>query len=400
MKHLLRNMIGIFAVTLFVLLFYACEQDPQIKKYEYPMPEVSGMSPNIGYVSSQVVITGTNFGDRTEPVKVFFGSVLATKVLMCKNNRIVVEVPDGAASGDVTMQIWTNNVGVIGQYKVLPTPYVHSVVSDNLLGTGVAEEDDVVTITGENFGTDVNDIEVSFNGTSAKEIRLVDESTIEAVTPRDWVSGNVVITIRGYAMTGNALFNPNAKGDVTSVYLKNYKQPFAKANEESWENGEWWTPADWIQNAVSFNADSSTTVSGMQYKAAEGYTLAFQHGWNKNRYANGKMYQQVKLRPGTYRLEVTYAYTKVLDGNFVAAFIVKGTEENDIPDTDQVTTLDGTKGVYAPYKTSIADGASGQLVTASFNLEEETDVLIGFLTTMNSGDNSYFKITEVKLVLE
>ena len=109
MKHLLRNMIGIFAVTLFVLLFYACEQDPQIKKYEYPMPEVSGMSPNIGYVSSQVVITGTNFGDRTEPVKVFFGSVLATKVLMCKNNRIVVEVPDGAASGDVTMQIWTND---------------------------------------------------------------------------------------------------------------------------------------------------------------------------------------------------------------------------------------------------------------------------------------------------
>ena len=190
MKHLLRNMIGIFAVTLFVLLFYACEQDPQIKKYEYPMPEVSGMSPNIGYVSSQVVITGTNFGDRTEPVKVFFGSVLATKVLMCKNNRIVVEVPDGAASGDVTMQIWTNDVGVIGQYKVLPTPYVHSVVSDNPLGTGVAEEDDVVTITGENFGTDVNDIEVSFNGTSAKEIRLVDESTIEAVTPRNWVSGN------------------------------------------------------------------------------------------------------------------------------------------------------------------------------------------------------------------
>ena len=49
------------------------------------------------------------------------------------------------------------------------------------------------------FGTDVNDIEVSFNGTSAKEIRLVDESTIEAVTPRNWVSGNVVITIRGYA---------------------------------------------------------------------------------------------------------------------------------------------------------------------------------------------------------
>ena len=398
MKHLLRNMIGIFAVTLFVLLFYACEQDPQIKKYEYPMPEVSGMSPNIGYVSSQVVITGTNFGDRTEPVKVFFGSVLATKVLMCKNNRIVVEVPDGAASGDVTMQIWTNDVGVIGQYKVLPTPYVHSVVSDNPLGTGVAEEDDVVTITGENFGTDVNDIEVSFNGTSAKEIRLVDESTIEAVTPRNWVSGNVVITIRGYAMTGNALFNPNAKGDVTSVYLKNYKQPFAKASEESWKNGEWWTPADWIQNAVSFNADGSTTVSGMQYKSEEGLTLAFQNGWDKEAYTNGKMWQVATLRPGKYRLEVTYAYTLVVTdaGNFISVLIAKGDSESDIPN---VADLEQLNGVYVAYDKMGTANDSGTLVTPSFEVTETTDVVIGFLTSLAKG-NSYFKVTELKLILE
>ena len=398
MKHLLRNMIGIFAVTLFVLLFYACEQDPQIKKYEYPMPEVSGMSPNIGYVSSQVVITGTNFGDRTEPVKVFFGSVLATKVLMCKNNRIVVEVPDGAASGDVTMQIWTNDVGVIGQYKVLPTPYVHSVVSDNPLGTGVAEEDDVVTITGENFGTDVNDIEVSFNGTSAKEIRLVDESTIEAVTPRNWVSGNVVITIRGYAMTGNALFNPNAKGDVTSVYLKNYKQPFAKASEESWKNGEWWTPAVWNQNAASFNAKGNTTVSGMQYKSEEGLTLAFQNGWDKEAYTNGKMWQVATLRPGKYRLEVTYAYTLVVTdaGNFISVLIAKGDSESDIPN---VADLEQLNGVYVAYDKMGTANDSGTLVTPSFEVTETTDVVIGFLTSLAKG-NSYFKVTELKLILE
>ena len=398
MKHLLRNMIGIFAVTLFVLLFYACEQDPQIKKYEYPMPEVSGMSPNIGYVSSQVVITGTNFGDRTEPVKVFFGSVLATKVLMCKNNRIVVEVPDGAASGDVTMQIWTNDVGVIGQYKVLPTPYVHSVVSDNPLGTGVAEEDDVVTITGENFGTDVNDIEVSFNGTSAKEIRLVDESTIEAVTPRNWVSGNVVITIRGYAMTGNALFNPNAKGDVTSVYLKNYKQPFAKASEESWKNGEWWTPAVWNQNKASFNAKNNTTVTGMQYKAAEGFTLAFQNGWEKEAYTNGKMWQVATLRPGKYRLEVTYAYTLVVTdaGNFISVLIAKGDSESDIPN---VADLEQLNGVYVAYDKMGTANDSGTLVTPSFEVTETTDVVIGFLTSLAKG-NSYFKVTELKLILE
>ena len=70
-------------------------------------------------------------------------------------------------------------------------------------------------------------------------------------------------------------------GDVTVLYLQNYKQPFAKANDESWKNGEWWTPAVWNQNAASFNAKGNTTVSGMQYKSEEGLTLAFQNGWDK-----------------------------------------------------------------------------------------------------------------------
>ena len=399
MKFLFKYTFHLAILACVSALFSGCEQDPKYRVYDYPVPVVESIYPTDGYVTTQVVITGTDFGDRAEAVKVFFGEAQSNKVLDCKNNRLVVEVPETAVTGNLSLQIYNKKVENIGHYTVLPTPRVITVTSDSEDGEGVADTGDKVTITGEIFGTDPSDISVSFNGTPA-EFELVDESTIVATTPADYKTGNVTVTIHGYTMTGSAMFNPNSKGDVTVLYLQNYKQPFAKANDENWKNGEWWTPADWIQNAVSFNADGSTTVSGMQYKAAEGYTLAFQHGWNKKQYANGKMYQQVKLRPGTYRLEVTYAYTKVLDGNFVAAFIVKGTEENDIPDTDQVATLDGTKGVYASYKTSTVDGASGQLVTASFNLEGETDVLIGFLTTMNSGANSYFKITEVKLVLE
>ena len=399
MKFLFKYTFHLAILACVSALFSGCEQDPKYRVYDYPVPVVESIYPTDGYVTTQVVITGTDFGDRAEAVKVFFGEAQSNKVLDCKNNRLVVEVPETAVTGNLSLQIYNKKVENIGHYTVLPTPRVITVTSDSEDGEGVADTGDKVTITGENFGTDPSDISVSFNGTPA-EFELVDESTIVATTPADYKTGNVTVTIHGYTMTGSAMFNPNSKGDVTVLYLQNYKQPFAKANDENWKNGEWWTPAVWNQNAASFNAKGNTTVSGMQYKAAEGYTLAFQHGWNKKQYANGKMYQQVKLRPGTYRLEVTYAYTKVLDGNFVAAFIVKGTEENDIPDTDQVATLDGTKGVYASYKTSTVDGASGQLVTASFNLEGETDVLIGFLTTMNSGANSYFKITEVKLVLE
>ena len=99
-------------------------------------------------------------------------------------------------------------------------------------------------------------------------------------------------------MTGSAMFNPNSKGDVTVLYLQNYKQPFAKANDESWKNGEWWTPAVWNQNKASFNAKNNTTVTGMQYKAAEGFTLAFQNGWEKEAYTNGKIWQVATLSPG------------------------------------------------------------------------------------------------------
>ena len=58
---------------------------------------------------------------------------------MCKNNRIAVKVPENATSGEVTLQVWTNEVGTIGQYTVLPTPYVESMQSDNNAGTGIAE---------------------------------------------------------------------------------------------------------------------------------------------------------------------------------------------------------------------------------------------------------------------
>lgn len=69
MKKLLKNIGGILVLAAIGILFARCEQDPQLKKYVYPMPEVTGMTPNIGYVTSQVVITGTNFGNEAKAVK-------------------------------------------------------------------------------------------------------------------------------------------------------------------------------------------------------------------------------------------------------------------------------------------------------------------------------------------
>ena len=48
MKHLSKNILGLLILTTVIIWFTGCEQDPQLKKYVYPMPQVTGMSPNIG----------------------------------------------------------------------------------------------------------------------------------------------------------------------------------------------------------------------------------------------------------------------------------------------------------------------------------------------------------------
>ena len=387
MKHLLKNTFALHLLAMVTsMLIVGCEQDPQIKKYVYPMPEVSGMTPSIGYVTSQVVITGTNFGDRTESVKVLFGGVQATKVLMCKNNRIAVEVPENAVSGDVTLQVWTNEVGVIGQYTVLPTPHIQAVVSDNESGAGVAEPGDKVTILGENFGTDASLISVDFNGTPATDIALIDEKTIEATTPVGYASGNVTVTIRGYEMKGSALFNPTMKGDVTMVYLQNYKQPFATTG-----TGEWTDPNDWNQ--------SMKNPTGCRQEKNGVSWLVFQKGWGKTDLIDAKVWQTTQLRKGTYRMEISYTGTYVpnKDGNRVVALIVKGAAETSIP-TD-LSTITAQNGTYVAFNDWDKDGVEGIMKTPSFTLEEASDVVIGFLTTIKSS-NTYFKAADVKLILE
>lgn len=395
MKHLYKNAFGLLTLAMAILLLSACEQDPQLKKYEYPMPEVTGMTPNVGYVSSQVIITGTNFGDRTEPVKVFFGGVEATKVLMCKNNRIAVEVPGDALSGDVTLRVWTNEVGVIGQYTVLPTPYVISIRSNNEAGTGVAEKGDIITISGENFGTNQDDVEVSFNGTPAESVTLVDESTITAVTPEHYLSGNVIVTIRGFAMTGSSMFNPTLKGDVTAVYLTNYKQPFMA---EEAQTGDWNTPLGWMQNNAMKNPTGCLQID------KQGLTsLTFQNGWGKNAYQNGKVYQAMILRKGTYRLEASYTSSYVPAGdNKVFLVMAKGADETAIPNVTDMAVLNGANGAYAEFTDRSSSGSDlkeGVLTIPSFTLDGNAEMVLGFVSSIQTRD-TYFKVTEIKLILE
>ena len=83
-------------------------------------------------------------------------------------------------------------------------------------------------------------------------------------------------------------------------------------------------------------------------------------------------------------------------GNFISVLIAKGDSESDIPN---VADLEQLNGVYVAYDKMGTANDSGTLVTPSFEVTETTDVVIGFLTSLAKG-NSYFKVTELKLILE
>lgn len=132
---------------------------------------------------------------------------------------------------------------------------------------------------------------------------------------------------------------------MTVLYLENYGTGFRKADPaEGAFNKQWYTPAIWIGNAASADFNMALQDVGDTF-------LAFQVGWQKAAYNNGKLYQATTLRKGTYRLEVTTAASDVQtdDGNKVFAFIVGGTGVDDIPNVDTISQMDDSKGVYIEY---------------------------------------------------
>lgn len=198
MKQLVKNALCLLTLVCAILIIFSCEQDAILKKYVYPMPEVTQIYPTRGYVTQPFTILGSNFGDRTEPVKVFFGGVPVKKVISCKDNCIVVEVPEDAIDGEVTLQVWTNPVISVGNFEVHSLPSITSITSNNEHGTAVAAPGDEVVIIGTNFGANKDKVSVSFNGTAAT-VESVEDNRIVVITPDDYESGEVTVTKIGRA---------------------------------------------------------------------------------------------------------------------------------------------------------------------------------------------------------
>lgn len=389
MRNLLKNSLNVFIFMGLSVLLFSCEKDAKYKEYLYPVPSVENIYPASGYEASQLAITGTNFGDRVEPVKVFFGGIEAEKVISCKNNRIIVEVPANAQSGDVSLQVWTHTLESVGQFTVIPTPVIQSIRSNNEAGELFAESGDEVTIIGSAFGSDKEDVTVSINNKSA-EILSVMENEIKVVVPDHYGSGLVVISVKGYEVEGTALIDPSIKGDVTRLFMKNSSQPFQRGDSG---DGEWGTALYWIFNA-NFNGANSLQFTD----DIEGglLTLRGNGKWD------GAMYQLTSLPAGTYEFNVHIAEDIATSGRYGARFaVIKG--EGAFSTMKEVSQTGGKVWVFNDSSNVLCDvnittksGTTLITHTCSATLTETTRVTIGFATMLAGGND--VKVSGIQII--
>jgi hypothetical protein len=191
----IQFILAMMALLALAVIYIGCNKGPDINSYTYSEPLPTGVAPDSGYAGTEVVISGSSFGDYKNVVKVFFNGIAADSILSCADGRIVARVPKNAITGKISLQVWTHTVDSVGNYRVVPTPTADSI---NRLAGLVG---DTVIIMGKGFGYDLAKVKVDFNGPQGT-IAAVTDTTITAVVPSGFSAGNLVVYVNDFPVPG------------------------------------------------------------------------------------------------------------------------------------------------------------------------------------------------------
>ncbi len=174
-----------------VSFIFSCVDNEELSVYEYPEPTVEGVSPTVGVPGTQVTITGSDFGNYKGAVTVFFNEVATSQddIVSVADNQIVTIVPAGASTGVVMVKVWTHTKPIATEFTVLPSAKFTS------LEPVSGAPGDEVTITGENFGTDANQVSVFFKDNVTANVVSVSDTEIKVTVPDDGITGPITVEI-------------------------------------------------------------------------------------------------------------------------------------------------------------------------------------------------------------
>lgn len=379
----MKTSIGIILALMTALLLGGCEGEGKYQNYVYPEPVVESIYPTEGYVADYVAIQGHDFGDRMEPVKVWFGGVEA-EITSCSNRCIVVRVPEKAVSGAVDVQVWQSKKENVATFTVIPTPKITSIQSENENGAAFAVGGDKVHVLGESFGFDPAKVQVTINGKEA-QVNTVSDSEIVFTVPAGYGSGKVMIDVNGYQLEGSSLIDPSTTGDVTHLFLTNYCRPFMRSDES---DGEWGTAAGWIKNA---NFPNNTFQINDEFSEGVLTMVGSNSRWN------GALYQVTVLPKGEYEVSVDIAATSTFGGRYGCKFaIAKG--DSGFPELTGGWSFVENDIVLC--EIDMARGAQGSVISGEFSTTMTVDdtytVSIGFATMLAA--NNYVKINGITII--
>ncbi len=145
----------------------------------YPEPAITSVSPDLGWHQDKITIDGRQF---CAQAAVFFpGNIQARILARHSHTRLIVEVPTGAASGQITVRC-PGVEGKSGQHFTVAPPYARISAVSAQGGCG----GDEVTFTGVNFD-DKTRIHL---GDSVLGLRIISATQAVGIIPADARSGD------------------------------------------------------------------------------------------------------------------------------------------------------------------------------------------------------------------
>jgi RHS repeat-associated protein len=154
-------------------------------------PFVTGVSPELGGIGSQVTISGSNFGASQGSSTLTFNGTLASSIASWSNTQIVANVPVGATTGLVNVVV--NSIqGISSESFAVISPVITSVTPP------AAPVGGSITITGTGFGGYTGEGQVQFNG-AAVDGYPWSNTSITASVPTGATSGPVTVVYDGVA---------------------------------------------------------------------------------------------------------------------------------------------------------------------------------------------------------
>jgi hypothetical protein len=227
-------------------------------------PSINSLSPTSGPAGTPVTISGANFGPTQGSSSVTFGSSTAV-VTSWSNTSIIAIVPsDLSPFTNVAVKVTVSGVSAISIFSITPN-------ITNLSPT-VGPAGTSVTITGTNFTLTQGTNTVTFNGTPATPTSWGPTSIVVPV-PAGATTGNVVVTVSGFASNGVAFtavptpsinnLSPTSGPLGTSVTITGTNFGSSQGTSTVTFSGTPATPTSWSATSIIVPVPSGATTGNV-----------------------------------------------------------------------------------------------------------------------------------------